>query len=224
MDLDGPVVELRQYTLRPGGRDALVRVFGEHFLEGQERHGMRILGQFRDRADPDRFVWIRAFADMQARARAIEEFYSGPLWAEHGPAANATMLDHTNVLLLKPAAPHLAFRFDPRLRPPPDAAETPGGVIAIAIAHLAGPVSPAIVRSLCDVRAPGTLLARLVTEPARWPATRLPVREDASVFVTVSSHSSVDGYRRSPAAVAGVAHEEHLLLEPTRRSFLRHRP
>jgi len=224
MDLDCAVVELRQYTLRPGGRDTLVRVFEEHFLEGQERYGMRILGQFRDRGDPDRFVWIRAFPDMGARTRAIEGFYSGPEWAEHGPTANATMIDHTNVLLLKPAAPHLGFRFDPRLRPPPEAAEAPGGLVVVTISHLAVPAEPALLRSLCDESEPGTLLARLVTEPARNPVARLPVREDANVFVTLRSRSSIEGYLPAPADPAGVSRRESLLLEPTRRSFLRHRP
>ncbi len=87
---------------------------------------MRILGQFRDLADPDRFVWVRDFPDMEARTRALEGFYSGPVWKEHSPVANATMIDHTNVLLLRPAGPELGFRFDPRLRPPPDAGRHPG--------------------------------------------------------------------------------------------------
>ena len=64
-----PIIELRQYTLHPSTRETLVRVFEEHFIEAQERYGMRILGQFRDLANPDRFVWIRDFADMEARTR-----------------------------------------------------------------------------------------------------------------------------------------------------------
>jgi hypothetical protein len=223
MNRGGPIVELRQYTLHPNTRETLVRVFEEHFIEAQERYGMRILGQFRDLADPDRFVWIRDFPDMGARTQALEGFYSGPVWKEHSPVANATMIDHTNVLLLRPARPELGFRFDPGLRPPPGAAEIPGGVVAAAIFHLAVPASPAIVASLCEESAPGTLLARLVTEPARNPVARLPVREDANVFVTFTSHPSADAHRPSTATSSIVSHREHLLLEPTRRSFLRHR-
>ena len=52
------VVELRQYTLHPGARDTLVRLFDAHFVESQERCGMRVIGQFRDLDDPDRFVWL----------------------------------------------------------------------------------------------------------------------------------------------------------------------
>lgn len=53
-----PVVELRQYTLKPGRRDDLITLFERYFLEGQEQYGMQILGQFRRRTDPDHFVWL----------------------------------------------------------------------------------------------------------------------------------------------------------------------
>jgi hypothetical protein len=228
MDPDCSVVELRQYTLHPDARDTLVHVFEEHFIEGQERYGMRILGQFHDLADPDRFVWVRAFPDMSARTQALEGFYSGPIWKEHGPVANATMVDHTNVLLLKPAGPALGLRFDPELRPARDAADAPGGIVLVTIAHLAVPATEAVVASLCAERPPGTLLGRLVTEPARNPVARLPVREDANVFVTFTSHPGAshpgaDAGRPSPATSALVSHQEHLRLRPTRRSLLRHR-
>ena len=42
-----PVVELRQYTLKPGRRNELIALFERHFLEGQEQYGMQIFGQFR---------------------------------------------------------------------------------------------------------------------------------------------------------------------------------
>ena len=70
-----PVVELRQYTLRPGQRDVLIDLFDQEFVESQEAAGMTIVGQFRDLDDPDRFVWIRGFASMPSRARALASFY-----------------------------------------------------------------------------------------------------------------------------------------------------
>ena len=72
-----PVVELRQYTLRPGQRDVLIDLFDREFIESQEAEGMAIVGQFRDLDDPDRFVWIRGFPSMPARARALASFYGG---------------------------------------------------------------------------------------------------------------------------------------------------
>lgn len=103
-ELVGPpaVIELRQYTLRPRRRVELIELFDREFVESQEGVGMSVLGQFRDLDDPDRFVWLRGFRDMEARHRALTNFYGGPVWAEHGPQANDTMIDSDDVLLLRP--------------------------------------------------------------------------------------------------------------------------
>ena len=73
-----PVVELRQYTLRPGQRDVLIDLFDREFVESQEAAGMAIVGQFRDLDDADAFVWIRGFPNLRARAEALNAFYYGP--------------------------------------------------------------------------------------------------------------------------------------------------
>lgn len=104
-----PVIELRQYTLKPGQRDVLIELFDRHFVESQEAAGMTVIGQFRDRRQSDRFVWMRGFRDMTARHSALERFYGGPVWAAHRTAANDTMVDSDNVLLLRPARRDTAF-------------------------------------------------------------------------------------------------------------------
>ena len=58
-DEDMNIIELRQYTLRPGQRDTLIELFEREFIESQDTCGMTVLGQFRDLDDPDRFVWLR---------------------------------------------------------------------------------------------------------------------------------------------------------------------
>src|SRR5436190_23697235 len=70
-----PVVELRQYTLHPGMRDTLIELFDREFVESQEALGMKIIGQFRDADNPNRFVWLRGFRDMPSRAQALKDFY-----------------------------------------------------------------------------------------------------------------------------------------------------
>ena len=62
-----------------------------------------MLGQFRDLDDADRFVWLRGFESMAARPAALGAFYDGPVWKAHREAANATMIDSDDVLLLQPA-------------------------------------------------------------------------------------------------------------------------
>ena len=107
-----PIVELRQYTLVPGKRETLIALFDREFIETQEATGMTLIGQFRDMRNPDRFVWLRGFSDMNARALQLEEFYGGPVWKAHRDAANATMIDSDNVLLLRPTSPTSGFQLE----------------------------------------------------------------------------------------------------------------
>jgi hypothetical protein len=79
---------------------------------------MTIVGQFRDLDDPDRFTWIRGFASMPARARALATFYGGPAWKAHSARANATMIDSDNVLLLRPVTARSGFPAPASARPP----------------------------------------------------------------------------------------------------------
>lgn len=133
------IVELRQYTLRPGARDTLIELFEREFVTGQEAVGITVGGRFRDLDDPDRFVWLRSFPDMDGRARALRAFYHGPVWQGHREAANATMLDSDDVLLL---------------RGPGFSAPDGAGPVVATICH---PVdADAFMRPLRAASAPGT--------------------------------------------------------------------
>jgi hypothetical protein len=103
------VVELRQYTLRKGGRDVLVDMFEKSFLDPQNALGAHVIGTFRDLDDPDRFVWLRGFHDMAIRQKSLEAFYGGPEWKALRNAANATIVDSDNVLMLRPAGDGLGL-------------------------------------------------------------------------------------------------------------------
>lgn len=70
-----PIVELRQYALHPGRREALITLFDREFIESQEELGIEVLGQFRDLDNPDRFVWLRGFETMPGRAEVLTGFY-----------------------------------------------------------------------------------------------------------------------------------------------------
>lgn len=101
--MTGPgVIELRQYTLLPGRRDTLIDLFDTYFVDGQRDCGIDVIGQYRDDADPDRFVWMRGFSAVDTRAEALGRFYYGPIWQQHRERANATMIDSDDVLLLTP--------------------------------------------------------------------------------------------------------------------------
>jgi hypothetical protein len=124
-----PVVELRQYTLKPRQRDVLIELFEREFIESQEATGMRIIGTFRDLDNPDHFLWLRGFSDMPARAQALEEFYGGPVRKKNREAANATMIDSDNVLLLRPARSGSRFSLANAKRPSLGSTETAKGVL-----------------------------------------------------------------------------------------------
>jgi len=98
---------------------------------------MHIVGQFRDLDDPDRFVWLRGFTDLPARAEALQNFYYGPVWRARSAEANPTMVDSDNALLLKPIELGPAYPALDAPRPPVGATEVPDSVIAGAIYHRA---------------------------------------------------------------------------------------
>jgi hypothetical protein len=107
------VIELRQYNIFAGKREQMIDVFDGKLIEGQEQVGMRVLGQFRALDDPNRFVWMREFSNMEERGRALTAFYTGPVWRAHRGEANPLLEDHDNLLLLRPAAAELGLASKP---------------------------------------------------------------------------------------------------------------
>ena len=203
-----PVLELRQYTLRPGMRDVLIELFEREFVESQEALGMTLVGQFRDLDDPNRFVWLRGFADMTTRAQALHDFYGGPVWKAHREAANETMIDSDNVLLLRPARPASGFSLDNAERQTPGATDNPRGLVVATIYHLKDGTENDLVdffeRAVQSemTKSGASVIAYFVTEthPNSFPA--LPVRETANVFVWFSVFADEMAYERHAAALA----------------------
>ena len=186
------VFELRRYTLKSGAREALIEVFDTHLVETQEAVGMSVVCQFRDPAAPDQFVWFRGFADQAARTRALPAFYGGPVWAQYGPAANETMLEWHDVLMLKPAKAGSGLRTTGLERSPPGTADLEDAhPYLIAIHHLAPDTTDdrasLAAEMIADVvRATGgNIVASLISDRSENGFARLPVREDECVVVTL---------------------------------------
>jgi quinol monooxygenase YgiN len=234
------VVDLRQYTLHPGHRDTLIDIFDQHFVEGQEATGMHIVGQFRDLDDPDRFVWIRGFDDMPARAAALNDFYYGPVWREHAAAANQTMVDSDNALLLKPLWLGDGYPGRDTFRHPIGAPD-PASLIAGAVYHRGSPddgfveyfddhVVPALTATGAK---PIAVLETLVAEN-NFPA--LPLRDEVVLvwLARFDDDAAYDEHRRRLAASAvwqrqvlpelvcrSASPAQELRLRPSARSQLR---
>ncbi|HET7247498.1 MAG TPA: NIPSNAP family protein [Streptosporangiaceae bacterium] len=243
-----PVVELRQYTLRPGQRDVLIDLFDRELVESQEAAGMAIVGQFRDLDDPDRFVWIRGFPSMPSRARALAGFYAGPVWKAHSAQANATMIDSDNVLLLRPMTARSGF-------PAPAAARLPAGAapagappaapsrILVTLYYRDRPFDQAFADFFDRQARPALIeagavpLACLQTEHAENTFPALPVRTGENAFVWLARFATAadlsghlhqierSGHWRDrvlPALSAMITGTpQRLRLAPTARSLLR---
>jgi NIPSNAP. len=238
-----PVVELRQYTLHPGKRDVLIDLFDREFIEPQEALGLKVIGQFRDLDRPDRFVWLRGFRDMTSRARVLSAFYNGPVWKTHREAANATMIDSDNVLLLRPVHPTSGFSLENMKRPPVGSDEVPSSLIVATIYYFERPVSPDFINFFEHTLKPvatslgATISAYFVTENSENTFPALPVRENENVFVWFSTFQDSVAYENYVAVLSqserwrddvsvGLTRyldraPETLKLSPTARSRLR---
>jgi len=194
------VFELRQYTLKGSTREAFTSLFAREFVTTQNDVGSHVRAVFRDLDDPDRFVWIRGFADMDARKAALEAFYFGPVWKAHRTEANAMIVDSDNVLLLTPGVGMVG--------PPMLGGK---GVVRIAIYRLRE-VDPAAFAAFFAARmqpgieaARARVVATLTTEAAVNNFPRLPVREHDPVFLWIAHFPDVAAERAFNAAWAATS-------------------
>ncbi|HEY4307490.1 MAG TPA: NIPSNAP family protein [Gemmatimonadaceae bacterium] len=238
-----PIVELRQYTLHPHRRDDLIDMFDAHFVEPQEAAGMAIIGQFRNLDDPNKFVWLRGFPSMEVRARGLAEFYGGPEWKSRRNAANETIIDNDNVLLLRPVHPTSAFALNDEPRAPTSARQPGHGIVVATIYHI--DPTDAKERDFIDffeqtmtpllVAAGAPVIATFVPERSANNFPGLPIREGEHVFVWFSRFPSAAAFEhfqhtlgdmprwRDSVAVelsSKVREPQTLRLSPTARSRL----
>jgi hypothetical protein len=241
--LDGcSVVELRQYTLHDGTRERLIKLFEDEFIESQEALGIRVIGPFRDLEDSNRFVWLRGFPDMNERGRMLGAFYGGPVWQAHCDAANATMIDSDNVLLLRPT-PGRAAESAVVNGLEMGAFDCDALVVAnihyvdrLAIKSFAQFFERTMKPALTNTGA--RVIAVFETEAAKNTFARLPVREGETVLVwlalfrdarhfedhAAALRDSPDWRKDAPQDVLRqfARKPEVLKLAPTPRSQLRH--
>ena len=226
----------------------LIDLFDRELVESQEADGMAIVGQFRDLDDPDRFTWIRGFASMPARARALASFYGGPAWKAHSAAANATMIDSDNVLLLRPVTARSGFPAPASARPPAGQATAghatpPPSRVLVTLYYRDRPFDQAFADFFDRLARPvltgagATPLACLQTEHAENTFPALPVRTGENVFAWLARFpgpAALDDHLRQiercadwrdhvlpelSALVTGAS--QQLRLAPTARSQLR---
>lgn len=207
-----PIVELRQYTTQLGKRDVLIDMFDAEFIEPQEALGISVIGQFRNLDDPNKFVWLRGFPSMEVRAQALSGFYDGALWKSRRNAANATIIDNDNVLLLRRMNERSGFALDALDaldRPAVGAKGNGSGMIVCTIYHLdPTPEKEAEFTRFFEqsvtpllARAGAPVIASFVPERSANNFPRLPVREGEHVFVWFSRFPNAAAYERFQATL-----------------------
>lgn len=241
MDTTPNIIELRSYPMRHHGRDSFIDNFENHYLTEMERFGAVVLGQFRDSGNPDRFVWLRGFPDMEQRRKSLQGFYGGEVWKRHGHISVA--------LFLRPLTVHL-------LRPLPGTDLTAGrSLAAILEAFAGGTISPDVgviaVDTFVarDASARDALAAAINAEAELMGRAGIGVRgllvaeesssegeeviQDNREVVLFSAHESYEAAVRLRAEVmpAAIVRLEGLIAEPphsqlllpTMRSAMRYR-
>ncbi len=232
-----PVIELRRYALRDGETDAFARCFESFFPEAFQQLGAIILGQFVERAPAPTFTWLRGFPDMDARLAVCRAFYDGALWKEHAAAMNARLVDHTDVLLLRPLHPERGVPVLPAVDPVREAA----GARGVAVAQIFAVAPEGLAAFAREAEAAfaryreGGLreMGALVTLDAPNNFPRHPVRTDGPhlVWLGLAEDDRMLKARFTPIAerlLPGLAATgllrrppEEIVLDPAARSRLR---
>jgi hypothetical protein len=231
------VIELRRYTIKPGQREHFAQYFETYFPEAFQQLGALALGQFLERDKKDQFLWLRAFHDMDERAKANSMFYYGPVWKEHRSTLNALIDDSDNVLLLRP----LDAERPVTVLPAVDPVTEPGGALGVAAAVIypvhagrAEQFARDAEPTFAQFRAAGVREAGLLCSldaPNNFP--QLPIRTDGPFVVWLGvmqdesvltqrflplEESSRQDLERSQLLSGAI---ERVILTPTRRSRLR---
>lgn len=233
---DYTVIELRRYTIAPGGRQQFARYFETWFPEAFQQLGALAIGHFFERERADHFTWLRGFRDMPARATVNHAFYGGPVWQEHKAAINRLIVDSDDVLLLRPLYADSAI---PDLRAVDPVAEPRGaqGVAAAQIFKLDPDRLDAFALAaeewFVNYRGKGVIEAGILAtldQPNNFP--RHPIRTDGCYLVWLGmlrDDAALDALRPVFAEAAAALHgsgmleapAELVVLDPGQRSRLR---
>lgn len=95
-------LEIRNYLLKPQMLEHFIDYFEAQYIFAQQALNMYTLGQFRVIGQPDHFVWLRGYENMQMRNHGLQKFYGGPVWQKYGSLSVAMLVDVSEVHLLRP--------------------------------------------------------------------------------------------------------------------------
>ncbi len=74
------LIELREYTVRPGKRDEWVKMMETEIIPFQIQNGIAVLGSFVCDDNESIYVWMRRFEDEADRVKKYEAVYESDHW------------------------------------------------------------------------------------------------------------------------------------------------
>ena len=74
------LIELREYTVRPGKRDEWVKMMEEEIIPFQIQNGIAVLGSFVCEDNDGIYVWMRRFESEEDRVKKYEAVYESDHW------------------------------------------------------------------------------------------------------------------------------------------------
>ena len=74
------LIELREYTVRPGKRDEWVKMMEEEIIPFQIQNGITVLGSWIVEDDEGLYIWMRRFEDEEDRKKKYEAVYESDHW------------------------------------------------------------------------------------------------------------------------------------------------
>lgn len=103
--------ELRQYRMRPGKKDAWVRLMEEEVIPFQTEHGMVIIGSWVGEAEDDLYVWMRRFDNEEERVRLYEAVYQSDRWKNDIGPRVGELIDREKIVVTRlHPTPHSVIR------------------------------------------------------------------------------------------------------------------
>jgi hypothetical protein len=97
------IIEMRTYRTKRGMRDEFLRIFRSKSVPAHLEIGMKILGPFLSIEDPDVFLFMRGFPDLESRDPMKARFYEGELWKKELEGVLLPMLEKYDVVLIEDA-------------------------------------------------------------------------------------------------------------------------
>lgn len=75
------IFELRIYRFHPGQKKKFLAAFrrARRFMG---KYGVTFVGAWENQDREDEFLWLRSFASMRARERALEKYYGSREWSK----------------------------------------------------------------------------------------------------------------------------------------------